>query len=150
MHRPSDDTNGLYRDTLRAIRSGIGANRYLLGCWGLPIEGAGHGWFTHRRRHRARLGWFSSHCVPRCNTTTCTTPSGIPDPDVVIVRSPLTLDQARVWATLQGLTGQALMSSDRLMDLSAERVELLKRIYPAVDIRPLDLFPVEKTNASGI
>ncbi len=40
------------------------------------------------------------------------------DPDVLLVRSPLTLDQARVWATLEGLTGQALMSSDRLMDLS--------------------------------
>jgi len=66
------------------------------------------------------------------------------DPDVMVVRSPLTLDQARVWATLQGLTGQALMSSDRLMDLAPERVELLKRVYPATDIRPLDLFPVER------
>ena len=55
--------------------------------------------------------------------------------------APLTLDQARVWATLQGLTGQALMSSDRLMDLSEDRVEMLRRVYPAVDIRPLDLFP---------
>lgn len=33
------------------------------------------------------------------------------------------------------------MSSDRLMDLSPERVEIMKRVYPAVDIRPLDLFP---------
>jgi hypothetical protein len=67
------------------------------------------------------------------------------DPDVMLVRSPLTLDQARVWATLQGLTGQALMSSDRLMDLSDERVELLRRVYPATDIRPLDLFPTERS-----
>jgi hypothetical protein len=28
-----------------------------------------------------------------------------------------------------------------MMDLSSERVELYKRIFPAVDIRPLDLFP---------
>lgn len=145
MHRPSDDTNGLYRDTLRAIRSGIGANRYLLGCWGLPIEGAGLmdgsrtggdivlGWDGFQVALRATLQYYYLH-----NTVWYS------DPDVVIVRSPLTLDQARVWATLQGLTGQALMSSDRLMDLSAERVELLKRIYPAVDIRPLDLFPVEE------
>ncbi len=65
------------------------------------------------------------------------------DPDVLLVRSPLTLDQARVWATIEGLTGQALMSSDRLMDLSEDRVELLRRVYPAVNIRPLDLFPAE-------
>jgi hypothetical protein len=66
------------------------------------------------------------------------------DPDVVLVRSPLTLDQARAWATLAGLTGQAVMSSDRLMDLSDDRVELLRRIYPATDIRPLDLFPTDR------
>jgi hypothetical protein len=63
------------------------------------------------------------------------------DPDVMLLRQPLTIDQARVWATLQGLTGQALMSSDRLPDLSAERVDILRKVYPAVDIRPLDLFP---------
>jgi hypothetical protein len=66
------------------------------------------------------------------------------DPDVMLLRPPLTLDQARVWATLQGLTGQALMSSDRLMDLSEDRVELMRRVYPAVDIRPLDLFPARQ------
>jgi hypothetical protein len=66
------------------------------------------------------------------------------DPDALLVRSPLTLEQARVWVTLEGLTGQALMSSDRLMDLGAERVELLRRVYPATDIRPLDLFPTER------
>jgi hypothetical protein len=62
----------------------------------------------------------------------------------MLLRPPLTLDQARAWATLQGLTGQALMSSDRLMDLSRDRVEILRRVYPAVDIRPLDLFPSQR------
>jgi len=36
------------------------------------------------------------------------------------------------------LMGQALLTSDRLTDLPAERVELLRRVYPAVDVRPLD------------
>jgi hypothetical protein len=62
----------------------------------------------------------------------------------MLVRSPLTLDQARAWATLQGLTGQAIMGSDRMMDLSEDRVELLRRVYPAVDVRPVDLFPAER------
>jgi len=30
------------------------------------------------------------------------------------------------------------------MDLSADRVELLRRVYPAVDIRPLDLFKYDR------
>jgi len=62
------------------------------------------------------------------------------DPDVFYVRQPLPEGVARAWATLQGLTGQALLTSDRLTDLPPDRVELLRRIYPAVDIRPLDLY----------
>jgi hypothetical protein len=66
------------------------------------------------------------------------------DPDVMIVRHPMPFEQAQAWATLQGLTGQALMSSDRLMDLSEDRLELMRRIYPAVDIRPMDLFSARR------
>jgi hypothetical protein len=145
MKNPSDDAPALYRSTLEDIRNVIGPDRYLLGCWGIPLEGAGImngsrtggdivlGWGGFNVSLQATLHYYFMHNIVWYS-----------DPDVVVVRSPLTLDQARVWATLQGLTGQALMSSDRLMDLSPERVELLKRIYPATDIRPLDLFPVER------
>jgi hypothetical protein len=63
------------------------------------------------------------------------------DPDVILVRPPMSKDIALAWATLQGLTGQALMASDRMYALPKQRVEILKKIYPAVDIRPMDLFP---------
>jgi hypothetical protein len=145
MHAPSDDAAGLYRHTLGAIREGIGPERYLLGCWGIPLEGAGImngsrtggdivlGWGGFQVALRPTLQYYYLHNIVWYS-----------DPDVVLVRSPLTIEQARVWATLQGLTGQALMSSDRLMDLGEERVELLRRIYPATDNRPLDLFPTER------
>lgn len=145
MKTPSDDAPGLYRSTLDDIRSVIGPDRYLLGCWGIPLEGAGImngsrtggdivlGWGGFNVSLQATLRYYFLHNI----VWYC-------DPDVLVVRDPLTLDQARVWATLQGLTGQALMSSDRLMDLSPDRVELLKRVYPATDIRPMDLFPAER------
>lgn len=132
----------LYRKTVASIRQAIGPESYLLGCWGIPLEGVGLmngsrtggdivlGWRGFLVSLQATMRWYFTHNI-----------AWYADPDVVLVRPPLTLDQARVWATLQGLTGQALLSSDRLMDLSEERVELLRRIYPAVDIRPLDLFP---------
>jgi hypothetical protein len=128
------------------MRSAIGPESYLLGCWGTPIEGIGimngsrtggdvvRGWrggfmlamrATMRHYYLHNIAWYS-------------------DPDTMLLRSPLTLEQARAWATLQGLTGQAMMSSDRLVDLSDDRVELLKRICPAVDVRPLDLFPARR------
>jgi hypothetical protein len=132
----------LYRNTLDSIRSAIGPNRYLLGCWGLPLEGMGimNG---SRTGGDVVLSWsgFSTALGPTMQSYYLHNIAWYTDPDTMLLRPPLTLDQARVWATLQGLTGQALMSSDRLMDLSEDRVELLRRVYPAVDIRPLDLFP---------
>jgi hypothetical protein len=145
MKSPSDDAAGLYRQTLDTMRAAIGPDRFLLGCWGIPLEGAGIfngsrsggdivlGWGGFQVSLRPTLQYFHLHNIV-----------WYADPDVLLVRSPLTLDQARVWATLQGLTGQALMSSDRLMDLGEERVELLRRVYPATDVRPLDLFPTER------
>ncbi len=142
MKNPSDDAAGLYRKTLDSIRAAIGPDRYLLGCWGTPLEGAGImngsrtggdvvlGWGGFQVALRPTMEFYYLHNIVWYS-----------DPDVLLVRSPLTLDQARVWATLEGLTGQALMSSDRLPDLSEDRVELLRRVYPATDIRPLDLFP---------
>lgn len=146
MKNPSDDANGLYRQTLDSIRSAIGPDRYLLGCWGIPVEGMGImngsrtggdivlGWENgFMTAVRATMQHYYMHNV-----------AWYADPDVLLLRSPLTIDQARAWATLQGLTGQAVLASDRMMDLSDERVELLRRVYPAVDIRPLDLFPSDR------
>lgn len=141
MKNPGDPEE-LYRATLASIREAIGPDRYLLGCWGTPYEGVGFmngsrtggdvvgGWSGFLGALRATMRGYFTHNVV-----------WYADPDVLLVRPPLTLEQARVWATLQGLTGQALLSSDRLMDLSEDRVEILRRVFPAVDIRPLDLFP---------
>ena len=139
---PSANSDSLYRSTLMSIRSAIGGNRYLLGCWGIPLQGSGImngsrtggdvvlGWSGFREALSTTMKWYFLHnFVWYC------------DPDVMLLRSPLSLDQARAWATLFGMTGQALMASDRLPDLPDERVEILRSVFPAVDIRPLDLFP---------
>ena len=141
----TNDTDDLYRGTLKSIREAIGPRRYLLGCWGVPLEGIGYmngsrigadvlpNWDGFKYAMRATMQYYFLHNV-----------AWYTDPDVFIVRAPLPLEQARAWATLQGLTGQAALMSDRMVDLSPERVELVKRVYPAVDIRPLDLFSSER------
>ena len=145
MKNPGD-VDTLYRRTLDTIRQAIGPTRYLLGCWGIPLEGVGYmngsrtggdtvgGWSGFAAALQPTLRYYYQHNIVWYT-----------DPDVMLLRQPLTVDQARVWATLQGLTGQALMASDRLMDLSDERVEIMRRVFPAVDIRPLDLFPAGRT-----
>lgn len=136
MKAPAADSDELYRDTLESIRAAIGPDRYLLGCWVIPLEGVGlmngsrigadvlPNWDGFKFAMRATMQYYFLHNV-----------AWYADPDVFIVRQPLPLEQARAWAALM---------SDRLMDLSPERVELIKRVYPAVDIRPLDLFSSER------
>jgi len=135
------DPAELYRRTLRTIRAAIGARRFLLGCWGVPLPGVGicdgartagdivQGWDGLLIASDAVVEWNFLHNI-----------AWYCDPDVCMVRPPLPDGVARAWATLQGLSGQALLTSDRLPDLPPARVDLLRRIYPALDIRPLDLF----------
>jgi hypothetical protein len=144
-NKPTESGAELYRRTLGWMREIIGPDRYLLGCWGIPTQGAGImngsrtggdivlGWGGFQTALSAVMAYYYQHNV-----------MWYVDPDVMVLRSPLTVDQARAWATLQGLTGQALMATDRMMDLGEERVEMLRRVYPAVDIRPLDLFPAQR------
>ncbi len=143
MHKPGGNAEELYRETLDIMREAIGEESFLLGCWGMPVEGVGimNG---SRTGGDVVLGWrggFDVALRPTLQHFYLHNIVWYTDPDVMMLRAPLTLDQARAWATLQGLTGQALLMSDRLPDLSEERVELMRRVYPAVDIRPLDLFP---------
>jgi hypothetical protein len=131
----------LYRGSLRSIRRAIGDSTYLLGCWGTPLAGVG---FLNGSRTGGDIvqGWdgflVANDAVQRWNFLHNI--AWYSDPDVILVRPPLTDGTARAWATIQGLSGQALMASDRMPDLPRSRVQLLERIYPAVDIRPLDLY----------
>jgi hypothetical protein len=111
------DPETLYRKTIETIRGAIGPKRFLLGCWGTPLEGVGFmdgcrtggdvvlGWGGFQTALRATMRWYFTHNIV-----------WYADPDTMLLRTPLTIDQARVWPS-SSLTGQALMSSDRLMDL---------------------------------
>jgi hypothetical protein len=146
MKDPSDNAAVLYRNTLADIRLAIGPDRYLLGCWGIPLEGAGImngartggdillGWGGFRATLQATLRYYFLHNI----VWYC-------DPDVIVVRAPLTLEQARAWASLQGLTGQALTDSDRLTDLSPERGGIAQTgLSGHGHSSRMDLFPAER------
>jgi hypothetical protein len=64
------------------------------------------------------------------------------DPDCLILREPLTLDQARAWGSWISVTGQLNMVSEWLPTLAAERIEVVKRTMPnhGLFARPVDLF----------
>jgi hypothetical protein len=136
---PPDDA---YRAGLEAIKAVMGKDRFLLNCGGqyssaglcegIRIGGdVGPDWAGMQAAIQATMG--SLYMNHLCFWT---------DPDVVCVRPPLSFDQARLWATLLGVTGQLLMTSDDMPKLTPDRVELVKRIFPVADIRPMDLYPL--------
>lgn len=137
-----------YRDGLAALREAAGDDVFILGCniaqnmrtlgasigrldgmrvgrdigadWGniLPcVEMGSRLYFLHNRV------WYN-------------------DPDCLMLREPLTLDQARAWASWIAVSGQMNLVSEWLPGLPPERLDLVKRSMPnhGMNARPLDLF----------
>jgi hypothetical protein len=74
------------------------------------------------------------------------------DPDALVVREPLTMDEARVWASVVALSGQMTLASDRMERLSPERVEILRRTIPVAPVagRACDLATTEQVTAPAL
>ncbi len=131
-----------YRMTLKAIREAIGPNKYLLGCYGIPLDGIGvmNG---SRTGGDMRADWEGCQVMIRTITKWGFLNNVVwwCDPDTLCVREPLTIGEARIMATLVSLSGQALMTSDKMYELPEERVEILRRVIPTVDIHPMEFYP---------
>jgi len=142
---PSLDGDRAYRAGLEVIKNTMGPERYLLNC----VCGCGWAGFGLSQGMRTggdvELSWEGL-----LNGISCTldalflnTIAFYTDPDVVCVREPLPFEQAQLWATFIGITGQMLLSSDKMYELPESRVELLRRIYPVADIRPMELYALD-------
>jgi hypothetical protein len=145
---PKQDPIEAYRSTLAAMRAAVGNETFLLGCWRTPVEALGYfngsrsngdiwasvsgfgqvleavraGYFLHN------VGWYV-------------------DPDPVMVGSPISKDMAQVWASMIGLTGMSTFCTEKMQDLSPERVDILKKVFPAQDVYPVDLFRYSKNKS---
>ncbi len=139
--QPRTPPEEAYRSTLKTIRRTIGPKRFLLGCWGTTWEGIGlfngcrtggddgPSWQQMQEFVRGLLNGFPANNI-----------AWYSDPDTLLVRPTLTEDQARLFATLVGLSGQVLMASDLMYDLPQSRLEILRRVFPTLDARPFDLY----------
>lgn len=134
-----------FRNGVSAIREAMGPEKFLLGC-GAPlgssvglVDGMRIGNDVEARRDwrglmvgmRAAAARYHLHGKVWWN-----------DADCLLVRPPLTLDQARLWASTVALTGGLVLDSDRLVELDAERLDIIRKVMPAsgVSARPVDLF----------
>jgi len=64
------------------------------------------------------------------------------DPDCLMLRDPLTLDQARAWGSWIAISGQLNIASEWLPGLPADKLDVVKRSMPNHGLcgRPVDLF----------
>jgi Melibiase len=125
-----------YRAGVAALREGLGPEPFLLGC-GAPLQHAvgavdgmrigedveaswegiqGPARAAARREFYHRAAWFN-------------------DPDCLVVRPPLSLDEARVWAAIVAISGGCTVWSDDLRELPPDRLALLTRTIPPVAAR---------------
>lgn len=141
----------LYRRTLEPIRETIGPESYLLSSWGTAVPGVGvlDGARTGGDVVLGRRGFLTGVSATQ-RWAFLHNVAWYSDPDVLLIRPPMTDGLARSWATMLALTGQSLMANDRLPDLPPSRVKMLKQVFPATDIRALDLYRPENTRKSVV
>jgi hypothetical protein len=142
-----------FRNGTIAIQEAAGDETFIMGC-GAPL------FHTAGTVHSCRVGGDiqSKLCVSWiCGTSKTVRTSAKRyyyngrtmwiDPDCLVVGDPcgrgsFTLDEARSRASMASLFGGMIMTSDRMYELSPEKIDVLKRVLPVYpqSARPLDLF----------
>jgi alpha-galactosidase len=155
-----------YRDALAAVRQGVGADRFILGCGALiaPSVGLVDGnrigpdvapfWrnLTHDERQQPRLrprrpdDDLSAEVAIRNTLQRSWMDRRLwaNDPDCLLVRTDrtkLTLDETRTLATAIGLSAGVMFSSDDLDKVPPDRLELIAMLLPPLprSAVPIDL-----------
>ncbi len=143
-----------YRHGLRTIRSGIGEDASILECGVVSAAGLTDSWRTNED---IGASWFK-YTTPRG------TGRAVPkryymhnrlfynDADHVVVREPLTIDQARVLASNVAMSGGPVLAGDDLTKLSKDRMNIIKQVMPSYGeaARPVDLFETNDPMISSL
>ncbi len=137
-----------YRDGLRLVREAAGPDVFILGCniaQNARTLGASIGLVDGMRiGHDIGADWkaIRGGAVPPAHFYFFHKKVWFNDPDCLMLRDPLTLDQARAWGSLIALSGQMNVVSEWLPGLAPEKLDIVKRTMPNHQGlgRPIDLF----------
>jgi hypothetical protein len=151
-HVPMSSTQA-YQKGLQAIRRGVGSDKFILGC-GAPL-GSSVGYVDGMRIGTdvyAGWGGITPGVQAAAQRTLYHNNVWYNDPDCLLVRDPLSLDQARAWASVVALSGQMNMMSDKLAALPKERLDVLKMTLPSYGTAatPVDLFTLPQAQGLTI
>ena len=175
---PNANSRELYRKTLETVRDIMGDDGYLLGC-AMHEIGVGFDYFDGSRtggddyaEWTGKNHWSGGMQTFFNSLFGANYLNGVAwwsDPDDVMVRDPLTLDEGQTIVSTISLSGQAYMFSDFVAEFSKERLEsflnskytigwaknfptlvkplpeeklaLYQKTMPALPIKAMDLYP---------
>src|SRR5206468_6454247 len=120
-----------YRGGLTALREGLGTEAFLLGC-GAPLQHAAGLVDGMRIGDDVDASWNGIQSPARATALRSFYHRSVwlNDPDCLVVRPPLTLEEARVWASVVATSGGMSIFSDNLPKLPAERLPILQKTIP--------------------
>ena len=120
-----------YRSGLAALREGLGTEAFLLGC-GAPLQHAAGLVDGMRIGEDVDASWNGIQEPARAAALRSFYHRSVwlNDPDCLVVRPPLTLDEARVWASVVAMSGGMNIFSDNLPALPADRLPVLQKTIP--------------------
>jgi len=148
FHDPAKTNIEAYRDGLKLVRKAAGRDVYILGCniaQNMRTLGASIGLVDGMRVGSdigARWSGILSGATMGTRLYFMHNRTWHNDPDCLMLREPLTLDQARAWGSWIGISGQLNIASEWLPGLPDERLDIVKRSMPNHGLcgRPIDLF----------
>src|SRR2546422_6861144 len=120
-----------YRAGLGAIRDGIGTEAFLLAS-GAPLQHAAGLVNGMRIGPDVDASWSGIQTPARAAALRSFYHRGawLNDPDCLVVRPPLALSEAQLWASIVAVSGGVTVLSDNLPKLPHDRLPLLQRTLP--------------------
>jgi len=141
-YRESANGNGVsgYRKGLAIGREVVGADKFINGCWGTPVDALG---IVNGSRTGPDTGnWpHATGVVLRWNflNNVC----WWSDPDAAANLFKATVERTRHNAQARALTGQQFLTDDVWTDVPEANLGVWQRSHPTLDIRPVNLYPIE-------
>ncbi len=142
QYRKSADGNGVagYHRGLEIARQVVGPEKFINGCWGIPLAAIGHvngsrtgpdtGKWAHAIGVILRWNFLNNVCW------WC-------DPDAAASLYRATVQRARLNAQARVLTGQQFLTDDVWVRVPPEICRVWQLSFPTLDIRPVNLYPIE-------
>jgi hypothetical protein len=148
LHNPAKTNIEAYRAGLKLVRKAAGDDVYILGCniaQNMRTLGASIGLVDAMRIGRdIGARWKSILNCAEMGTRLYFMHNRLwhNDPDCLLLREPLSLDQARAWGSWIAISGQLNIVSEWLPGLPDDRLDIIKRSMPNHGLcgRPIDLF----------